>query len=574
MYSTRSNASPLKPMDFFAPPLIPKVDQYRPEPKTLGFGTLPSPKPMPVGISDQIYGLPIGTNGNYERQYSTADELLGREPILEPPPRPAGMHSAWQEGPDPSYMPSRGRGQVPAGYDKEAWLEQGLLVPIEEVQRQQQELLRQKQEGANRTAAMQGAPMGADDGSLVNLDDFQVPQRQPFMPDPNDPIARFGQPPVPAPGNPYINGGQMPYPGGMSGPHMQGRMQNILDEMLTRQQYGRQYNDMQLQRDQYDDGWDRARADILNPLMGGLMGGRGMAAMTADSNNRRNQIMDRRQLRRQSMTDQWGQTKDLISMIAANDPQTIKNQNMLAKTQNDYMQKIINQQNANTNQFSSQSNAQYKSRMATVAESKAATAASNLQRLISEGADRSQRGWAMIESNRSKWESSLEMRGMELEQRKAQAAASNDIRMMALIQKDEADLAKEQIAYDKMSADLESKAAEVDKNGAPKRSAEFVDKYGTKAAPGKEPAPQQNQAADIINALGGFFQRVAGGNQQSGTTAPAPKPVPGKQPTKPAAQSAGSKPITPDVVRMLKAKFPNDMKAAMAEARRLGYRID
>lgn len=408
-------------------------------------------------------------------------------------------------------------------------------------------------DNSQRTAAMQGVPMGANNGSIVNFDDFQIPQNQPMQ--------QY---------QPMMQGGPMPYQGGMSGPHFQGQMQSMLGDLLSRQNMGRQYNDMAMARDGYDDAWDRARANFLNPLMGGLMGGNQIAAMQQDSNNRMNQIMDRRQLRRQAMNDQWGQTKDLVGMIAANDPQTLKNQNALAKLQMEMYQKAINQQNANTQQFGAQSNAQYRSRMADVAEQKGRVAESNLLRMIQEGADRSQRGWAQIEQNKAKWESSLEMRKMELEQRKQQAAASNDIRMMQLIQKDEADLADEEYKYAKISSDLEAKAAEVDKFGAPKRSAEFVDKYGTKAAPGKEPAQQPNQALDIINALGNLFQRAAGGNQPSAPGAAAPKPVPGK----PQATSGGTKPITADVVRMLKAKYPNDMNAAMAEAKRLGYKVN
>lgn len=533
MYSTRSNASARKPFDIYQfglKPQFPMMDLEKPDPpKTLGFGTLPSPKAFSLNTNDKVYGLPIGTNGIYdERQVATPEELQDPPPLLEPAPRPAGMHSAWQED---AYTPPS-------------------VDPINDFAL------------SRKTAQMQGVPMGANNGSIVNPDDFQLPQDPSMMYQPQ----QFQQPQY----QPMMQGGPMPYQGGMSGPHFQGQMQSMLGDLLSRQNMGRQYNDMAMARDGYDDAWDRARANFLNPLMGGLMGGNQIAAMQQDSNNRMNQIMDRRQLRRQAMNDQWGQTKDLVGMIAANDPQTLKNQNALAKLQMEMYQKAINQQNANTQQFGAQSNAQYRSRMADVAEQKGRVAESNLLRMIQEGADRSQRGWAQIEQNKAKWESSLEMRKMELEQRKQQAAASNDIRMMQLIQKDEADLADEEYKYAKISSDLEAKAAEVGKFGAPKRSAEFVDKYGTKAAPGKEPAQQPNQALDIINALGNLFQRAAGGNQPSAPGAADPKPVPGK----PQATSGGTKPITADVVRMLKAKYPNDMNAAMAEARRLGYKVN
>lgn len=694
MYSTRSNASQRKPFDIYQfglKPQFPLMDTERPDPpKTLGFGTLPSPKfqtpaggIIPPGMTTPnnyrtdtpevlktrwnpdmepdhqrliSLGYPVGGNRNVvidspefprqmerslEAQWANADQYgaragfngswldrgsnsvnegrtpipqnmdlfdeLGAGPMIKPLPMsvltgqgekpiqpiqlgtdaradvmvPDGQGGwvasayspdlkIWKYNPnDPEYMqnlqdeynhsPGLQRSMSFEQFAQGAQNEVNFAPDVDPAVAMAHRGNGGNQQGGplytrqRRAADMQGAPMGATPGSIT--------------PNQQDPMMLY-QPQ----NGPMMQSDPMPYKGGMSGPHFQGQMQSMLGDLLNRQNMGRQYNDMAMSRDGYDDAWDRARANFFNPLMGALLGGKQIAAMQSDSNNRMNQIMDRRQLRRQAMNDQWGQTKDLVNLIAANDPQALKNQFQLQKLQYELMQKQINAQNANTQQFNSQTNAAYKSRMATVQEQRARTAEGNLQRMITEGADRSQRGWAMIESNRSKWEASLEMRQAELEQRKQQAAASNDIRMMQLIQKEEADLADEEFKYQKLSSELEAKAAEVDKFGAPKRSSEFVDKYGTKA-PGKEPAPQQNQAVDIINALGRFFQ-PAGSQQPSAPAAAAPKPVPGKtQAAKPAA-AGGGKPLTANVVQMLKAKFPNDMKAAMAEARRLGYKVD
>lgn len=491
MYSSRSNASARKPFDFLQPPMVPKFGS--PEDNSMGFGTLPSPKPIPAGINDQAFGLPIGTNGIYgERQYASSDELRNQPPLLEPPARPAGMHSAWQEGPDPSSMPGRGRGAVPEGYDKEAWYEQGLLVPIEETQRKIQELLRQKQarqqdplaDLSRKTAAMQGVPMGANNGSIVNFDDFQLPQDPSMMYQPQ----QFQQPQY----QPMMGGNPMPYQGGMSGPHFQGQMQSMLGDLLGRQQMGRQFNDVTFARDAHDDAWDSFRSDIFNPLMGALGGGRTMAAMQQDSNSRRALMQNRRQFRRQTLDDQWGQTKDLVGMIAANDPQALKNQFALQKLQYEYMQKQINQQNANTQQFGAQTNAAYKSRMASVAEDNSRRSWQNLQRLAEEGADRSAQGWKRIAMEQARFEQSLELRQAELEQRKAEAAQRGDQFAVQLAFKQEQELNDEAYRYQKLKDDLVYKAEQIDKEGNSKVSPEFLKKYGLQHP--TSTAPNQNQA--------------------------------------------------------------------------------
>lgn len=708
MYSTRSNASPLKPMEFFASPLVPKMDQYRPEPRTLGFGTLPSPRKFIPGGAYQTTMPGVGTvsgtmapqsvpvesyvaddsgalPGNAEylmRQaqaqsespvdfadfqppaevpevpefmkkrwipYENPDQkrlidlgypLSGmRNPIIDSPDFPKQMEYALEDGwklrddtaiksaelgmhysAAPSSDLSQGRSTAPGrtpvpdnydlfdelakpmikqlpmsvlagqgeqpvspaqgsplytrqrslpttppppGYDKEAWYEQGLMVPIEESNRLAEQMRQQ------RTAAMQGAPMGADNGSLVNLDDFQVPQRQ-AMPQQQDPMMQY------QPQSPYQTGGQMPYPGGMSGPHMQGRMQNILDEMLSRQQYGRQFNDMQLQRDQYDDGWDRFQADIFNPLMGALGGSRTTAAMAADSNNRRSMIQNRRNFRRQLQDDQWGQTKDLISMIAANDPQTIKNQNALAKLQMEMYQKQINAQNANTQQFGAYSNAAYKSRTAAVQEQNARTNESNMLRMLNEGADRSQQGWARINQQAGQWEQSLAMRQAELEQRQANAAQHNDQFAIQQAFREQQELNDEAYRYQKLKDDMEARAEGLNSDGSSKVSDEFRKKYGV---PRKEEPKQNQQGFDLMKMLG-FNQApttsVSSTVPQTRQTSPLTTPRVNKTTGGSSGQRpvTSGKPLTDDVFKSLIAKYGRDIEGAKAEARRLGYRVN
>lgn len=422
---------------------------------------------------------------------------------------------------------------------------------------------------SRRTAQMQGAPMGADDGSLVNLNDFQVPQRQ-AMPQQQDPMMQY------QPQNPYMTGGQMPYNGGMSGPYMQGRMQNILDEMLTRQQYGRQFNDMQMQRDQYDDGWDRFQADIFNPLMGALGGSRTTAAMAADSNNRRSMIQNRRSFRRQLQDDQWGQTKDLISMIAANDPQTIKNQNALAKLQMEMYQKQINAQNANTQQFGAYSNAAYKSRTAAVQEQNARTNESNMLRMLNEGADRSQQGWARINNQAGQWEQSLAMRQAELEQRQANAAQHNDQFAIQQAFREQQELNDEAFRYQKLKDDMEARAEGLNSDGSSKVSDEYRKKYGI---PRKEEPNQNQQGFDLLKMLG-FNQPPTTSVSSTAPQTRQASPLTTTRVNKTTGGSSGQraatsgKPLTDDVFKSLIAKYGRDIEGAKAEARRLGYRVN
>lgn len=684
MYSTRSNASARKPFDFLQPPMVPRFGS--PEDNSMGFGTLPSPKPIPAGISDQVFGLPMGTNGNYEdRQYATPEELRPSPVFLDmnmsrnPDGTGDVMGFAFNQAPDGSLSPTNGinkygrfqtrdpksfangekfkqmrdlyqekllAGRTPAyqpfgqDYVKEQYQDvsperQAELSDLKDLQRMRtgsklllnvddfmdvmglpktewnwlaemkgpsqfmradkeyfekgnfagehgpnggypmphgKELVKrgdkfvmqdhpvrddlfdspdsipmlkenpmsvmtdrgelpvQPAQGAQqyvnkiplsdgstltqrirpitptveqvdpyaanyppgadpmtdfavsqRTAQMQGVPMGADPGSIQPMQQYQPQQ--------------FQQPQY----QPMMQGGPMPYQGGMSGPHFQGQMQSMLGDLLSRQNMGRQYNDVTFARDAHDDAWDRLRLDIFNPLMGALGGGKTMEAMAADSNSRRAMIQNRRQFRRQAMDDQWGQTKDLVGMIAANDPQTLKNQNALAKLQMEMYQKAINQQNANTQQFGAQSNAAYKSRVAAVQEQNARTNESNMLRMLNEGAERTQQGWARLNQQAGQWQQSLAMRQAELAKRKSDAGQRGDQFAMQLAFREEQELNEEAYRYKKLEDEMLYKAESIDKEGNSKVSPEFLKKYGLQRS---EQSKQVPQGFDLLKWMG------------------------------------------------------------------------
>lgn len=407
---------------------------------------------------------------------------------------------------------------------------------------------------SQKTAAMQGASMGATPGMIQ----------------PNQTMGQFPQPQY----------------GAMSSPQMQGQMQDLLLGMMGRQRFAGQYNDMQMARDSYDDAWDRARSDFLNPLMGGLFGGRAMASMDADSAMRRNQIQNRRNMRRQYQQDNWEQTKDLINMIAANDPQAIKNQFAMAKIQNDTYQKQINAQNANTQQFGAYSNANYKSGMLSVAQDNARRGWSNLERLKQEGADRSAQGWRRIAQEQAKVEQSLAMRQAELEQRKAEAAQRGDQFAMQMAFRDEQELNDEAYRYQKLKDDMELHAEGLNADGSSKVSDEFRKKYGIERP---ETKPADNNPMSWLN----FFEQM--GFKRPGATAPVSTQtkISSKVPPASAApkspqvarekalaelarkkKAGAGKPVTPELISMLKGRYGNDMQAAKAHARKLGYRVD